>query len=446
VTPRASHGRRRRTRGLAFSQRRLSLLVGAIATAAALSLGVGANEARPAASGDALTIRMLVNASAKPAYDVLIPNFERVYRNVDINVTYTSSVAETYQIETTQLAAGNAPELLQTSAGCGTPIAVCTLAKSGHLAPMVKKPWAKRSLPLVTSLNKYGPGLFSFTPIVAPHGVFTNDDLFRKLGLKIPQTFSQLLTLCRKAKAAGTVAVILPGLSVTFVTYVVADLAVATVYGKDKHWAAALRAGKTTFSGTRGWHEALQRFVEMNNAGCFQPGVTGTHPNSAFPQFAQGRGLMLTSLSSFRGNVEVADPSFRYSFHPFPGGTGPDQTRTFLLPSSSLGVNAHSSAGNQAAAQSFIDFIARPKQDALYAQITGGLTQYEFLKGQIPGFMSDFADVFKERRYVLYPIASWWNANVLLALQQNQIGLITGQRSIDDVLHAMDDAWKQGQT
>jgi hypothetical protein len=34
----------------------------------------------------------------------------------------------------------------------------------------------------------------------------------------------------------------------------------------------------------------------------------------------------------------------------------------------------------------------------------------------------------------------------LLALQDNQIGLITGQRSIDDVLNAMDAAWKQGPT
>src|SRR5262249_24872417 len=157
------------------------------------------------------------------------------------------SAAQTYELETTELAAGNAPDLLSTSAGCGTPIAVCTLAKSAHLAPMVKKPWVNRSLPLVTSAGKYGGGLVAFTPIVSPFGAFTNDELFTKLGLKIPQTFSQLLAVCQKAKAAGTVALLLPGQSVTFVSFLIADLAVATVYGKDKHWAAALRAGKVTF-------------------------------------------------------------------------------------------------------------------------------------------------------------------------------------------------------
>ena len=74
--------------------------------------------------------------------------------------------------------------------GCGTPISICVLGKAGHLAPMLKKPWTKRSLPLVTSLDKLGKGLFAFTPTVAPIGIFTNDDRFKQLGLKVPQTFA----------------------------------------------------------------------------------------------------------------------------------------------------------------------------------------------------------------------------------------------------------------
>jgi hypothetical protein len=57
--------------------------------------------------------------------------------------------------------------------------------------------------------------------------------------------------------------------------------------------------------------------------------------------------------------------------------------------------------------------------------------------------MSALASVFTAHEYVIIPEQSWWNANVSLALQQG-LGLITGQRSIDDVLNAMDAAWKQG--
>jgi raffinose/stachyose/melibiose transport system substrate-binding protein len=199
-----------------------------------------------------------------------------------------------------------------------------------------------------------------------------------------------------------------------------------------------------SFDGTSGWHQALQEFIDMNNAGCFQPGAAGTSSASSVPQFAQGQGLMMTGVTSLKGTIDAANPQFTYTAHPFPSGTDPNQTTAYLHFNQSVSVNAHSSAQNQAAAQTFVDFVARPKQNALYAQIGGGVTQYEFLKGQIPAFMSSFAPVFNQHEYVTDPTQGWWNANVLLALQQDAIGLITGQETIDDVLNAMDAAWKQG--
>ena len=53
------------------------------------------------------------------------------------------------------------------------------------------------------------------------------------------------------------------------------DIAAATVYGPDPHWSAKLRAGTVSFDGSPGWHQALQRFIEMNDAGCFEPGMAG---------------------------------------------------------------------------------------------------------------------------------------------------------------------------
>ena len=121
---------------------------------------------------------------------------------------------------------------------------MCALAKAGDLAPLVKEPWAKRSLPLVTSLDKYGQGLFAFDAERRARGRLHERRLFAKLGLKVPQTFPQLLTLCQKAKADGTAALILDGGTASDVAFLIEDLAVATVYGQDKHWTAELKAGK----------------------------------------------------------------------------------------------------------------------------------------------------------------------------------------------------------
>jgi raffinose/stachyose/melibiose transport system substrate-binding protein len=416
----------------------VGLLAGAL-----LALGLGASEALAARSGQ-VTISLLGGPGTQFAFDVLIPNFERVYPNITVNVTYAASVAVLQQLETIELASGHGPDVLTTYPGCGNSVSVCVLGPAGYLAPMIKAP-TRRALPLVLSLDKYGPALVAFTPQVAPYGVFTNNALFAKLGLKVPQTFPQLLDLCRQAKADGTVALIWAGGNAVELSLLVQDLAVATVYGRDRHWTSKQKAGTVTFAGSAGWHQALQEVNDMNQAGCFQPGVTGTTTGaSAALQFAEGRGLMLAGQSSSKGPIDASSPQFSYSFSPFPGGTEPSQTRTLINLTASLSVNARSTTANQAAAQTFIDFIARPKQDALYTELTGGLTQYEFLKKQLPAFMAPSAQVFTDNEYVIAPSRFWWNPNVQLALQTYGIGVITGQSSIDVVLNAMDAAWKQG--
>jgi raffinose/stachyose/melibiose transport system substrate-binding protein len=432
--PELSLGRRIRFGGLYAVRFMVAVLVGAL-----FALGVGASGARPAAA-DHVTISGF-DAAYDPAMRVLVPNFERVYPNITVNFTNPGGASSLFQLEPTELAAGNAPDLLQTYSGCGTLISVCVLAKVGDLAPLVQEPWVRRSLPSVTSADKHGAALYAFSPLVSLVGVFTNDDLFKKLGLKVPETFSQLLDLCRKAKADGTTALIIAGGNPTNVTDLVDDLAVANVYANDPHWNAQRKAGTVTFAGTPGWHTALQEIVDMNSAGCFEPGFLGAN---AYPEFAQGQGLMLSVMSDQKAVIDLNNPQFHYSFRPFPGGANPTQTMTTLHLAVSLSVNAHSSAQNQAAAQTFIDFVARPKQNALVAQILGGLTQYEFLKQQLPPFMSAMAPVFKQHAYVVDPTQSWWNADVLLTLRQDGVGLFTGQETPDSILQALDAAWKQG--
>jgi raffinose/stachyose/melibiose transport system substrate-binding protein len=396
-----------------------------------------------AAHSDTVTINVMAVATQRPGMDAVVANFERVYPDIGINITYAPTTAIRDQLETAGVGVGAGPDVLSISPGCIKPVAVCGFAKAGHLAPMVNKPWVKHSLPLVTSLDKYGKGLYAFSPQLGVYGMFTNDALFKKLGLQIPGTFQELLAMCPKAKAAGTVAV-MSSADTQETANLLTDLAVGTLYGKDRTWPAKQRAGEATFDGTPGWRQALQEYIDMYNAGCFEPGLTGTSQAQAQALFAQGQALMFPTLSYGKGNIDAASPQFTFTHHPFPVWAAQDQAVTLINIQAGFGVNSHSSAQNQAGAQTFLDFLARPKQNALFAEINGGLTQYEFLHQQIPAFMSADVPLVAQGRWVINPQETWWNPAVLLAMTSTQIGLITGQQSIDDVLNAMDAAWKQG--
>jgi hypothetical protein len=54
------------------------------------------------------------------------------------------------------------------------------------------------------------------------------------------------------------------------------------------------------------------------------------------------------------------------------------------------------------------------------------------------------AAAIKGHQWVLNPGVTWWNPNVLVTLETDAIGLVTGQSTVDGILTAMDAAWKQG--
>ncbi len=414
----------------------------AVALFGLLALGAAA---APTAQRAPVTLTFLGALTGQPSYSAVIQNFERVHPNITIETTYAPTAAQLSQLVTTELAAGTAPDLFPTYPGCGTQISICKLAKAGYLAPMVGKAWAKSLDPRVLRYSKLGPTLYAFLPSVVFDGLLTNDTMLKTLGLKVPRTFAQLLTFCHKAKAAGTTPLMLTALGSNTLQQLIADIALTTVYAKDKQWGRKLQAGKVTFYGTPGWHQALQEIVDMNDADCFQPGPAGTTSASGDAIFAQGRVLTYAMVTSHKGAIDVNKPQFAYSQSPFPTARKDASQTVFELHFPlALAVNAHASAQKRAAAQAFVDFLARPDQDALFARIGGGVSEAQLRAGRFPAHLSAFVPLYKQGRYGINPVETWWNASVGDALTTYGTGLLTGQKSVDDVLKAMDAAWKLG--
>lgn len=427
--------------------RRRGAIVGftALVLVGLLTIGPSGSQAR---SKDNVTITVFVQGGQKSMFETtLIPAFERVHPSINVEMEYRDTAGEIYRLLTTQLAAGTAPDAFITWPGCGTPISICKLAKAGHLLPMVNKQWALRSNPLTISASKFKSGLFNFSPTVTFDGLWINDTLFAKLKLTVPQTFAQLLDTCKtvKAKSPGTIPLMLAAQSSLVIQQLVADIALTTVYAKDPNWLNKLKAGKVTFAGTPGWRQALNEVVAMKNAGCFQPGAAALTSPAGDALFGQGRALMYVCLTSHK-NVIDENARINYSQQPFPAprGVAPDKTYVLLNLSLGLAVNAHASAEHQTAAQTFIDFLAQPKQNETFARITGGVSHLQFAKQRLPAYLSTFRARFRNHKYGVNPIETFWNADTGDALSKYGTGLLTGQKSVDEVLEAMDEAWKKG--
>ena len=152
------------------------------------------------------------------------------------------------------------------------------------------------------------------------------------------------------------------GASAIEVTSLLVNLAVATVYGKDTHWVAKQKAGTATFDGTAGWHQALQEFVDMSNAGCCQPGITAATQPTEDGRYAQGQALMAAATSNHFGTIAAAGGAVLVLLLSLPGRDGHNTGANGGLLHEQPRSERDCGATNQAAAQTFIDFIARPKR------------------------------------------------------------------------------------
>jgi ABC-type glycerol-3-phosphate transport system substrate-binding protein len=118
-----------------------------------------------------------------------------------------------------------------------------------------------------------------------------------------------------------------------------------------------------------------------------------------------------------------------------------------LNPTNSWGVNAALTGEKRDAALKFIDFIARPKQTATFNKAIGALLSGLDLKNAtIPDtypVLKPLAPLLKRRNPVA-PNLTWPNGLVQPAFNAALAGIFTGQKSIDQGLADMDNAYNQG--
>ena len=176
------------------------LLISAVAV-----LAVGPGAASPA-PGDQIELSFDSVTLSENAWNVLVPNFERAYPNVTVNLTYSGTTAQNYAARTTELAAGNGTDLLNGVArlrDADLDLRVC----EGRLPGTTREQAVAEALAPARDVGRASTvRACSCSPRTSRlFGIFTNDTLFRKLDLTPPQTFSQLLAVCQKAKADGVV-------------------------------------------------------------------------------------------------------------------------------------------------------------------------------------------------------------------------------------------------
>jgi raffinose/stachyose/melibiose transport system substrate-binding protein len=404
----------------------------AVALVAMVVLCVAAS----AAQRSTVTLNLEMVTTDQPAFEVLVANFERVYPNIQINATYTPS--GTYApLLATQLQAGNGPDLMYTVPGTGGAEPVLTMAKNGYLANLAGQPGIKRLPKEILPLVQVDKGIYTWPLDVYAFGMTYNKDIFAKYNIKIPTTFSQLLSICTQLVNAGQTPMGFTGGVNTIAAFYPLLLSPNDVYAKNPYWNTQRMNHQVTFAGSAGWTHVYEQFQQMQQAKCFGPGAAGNSYADVLGQMATGQVAMFGGLTSTISGMLAINPKANIGMFPFPGDTA-GLTRVGFA-SNGLAANAHSAHLKEAL--TFIQFMARPKQSTLFAKVNQSVAPWDWDKGEFPPLYDLLKPLITAHKITPVPNVTMSNPNVYITLGTVAQGIFTGQTTVAGGLQALDTAW-----
>ncbi|MBT8163200.1 MULTISPECIES: ABC transporter substrate-binding protein [Arthrobacter] len=408
-------------------------VIGAIAAAGIALTGCSSNA--PAASGTGtVTVARLSGSDDK--WKAIADKFHEL--NPGLTVEYTIIPTDSYNQQMgTRLAAGTATDVLNVFPGSGNATAVRTLAKNGYLADLSGESWAAAQPDSTTSATSYLGKRYMFTDVATANtlgGVY-NTKALQDAGLKIPTTYTEVLGFCAAAQKAGKVAYAL-GAQTQWVTQLVTyALAATDVYGKDPDFNQKQLNKQVTFQDSN-WLDAMTKYKEMFDKGCFNKDALGTSVDNQTAMVADGRALGAIQISTMANSMKKANPALNVELAPIPATDNASDTRLAFGLGVGWGVNAK--AKNADGAKKFVAFLASKDGSAMNADKSGVAPN-----GTIESNDSNKLEIpfVKEGKTASFPDVDWPSPQVqnlhLTGIQE----MLGGKKTPAQVLTSMQDAF-----
>jgi raffinose/stachyose/melibiose transport system substrate-binding protein len=388
-----------------------------------------------ATAQDKVTLTLLSSATAQPALKNAIAKFESENPRITIQIS-TAPDASMNVLLPQQLAAGNGSDIFVDWPGIYSTQAAGVLAKNGYTLDLSDEPWAKGLNGTLKILSGY-EGKVYFAPLVAlGFSTSYNQTALDKAGLKIPETFDDVLAFCKAATAKGLIPYALGGQTPSQVQMPAMAMG-ATEIDRDWAWTEQRTAGKSSFAES-GWLKVFEKFQQMSQGGCFSQPL-GTSEDIARSLLASGKALGFFGPSSAFHIIQEKTKD-NLVFVAFPATNDPKET--LLCVGIGSGLSIYSKTKYPAEAKKFLAFMMAPENVNAYATTTSQLPA-------VPNNQFKASDAAQS--YIVKAIADnktapltnqmWPNPLIVPAQRTATQELIGGKASPLDVAKAMDQAW-----
>ncbi|MEY9211837.1 extracellular solute-binding protein [Thermobifida halotolerans] len=409
--------------------RSLAALAALVGVAALTSCGT------EEAAADGITVA--ANSTDRVPMDAVIEAFREQHPDIEVTVTY----ADTDQLQSTlrtQLSSGTAPDVFTVWPGNGNPGALHVLAPEGYLVSLDDTEFADKISEGDKPVTQFEGTTYVVPVTFSGIGAIYRKDLLADLGAEEPATWSEMLDLCATAQD-NDMALFALGNQTPWVTQLVTYALVATtVYADTPDFDERMAAGETSFSDSE-WKTAMEKYLEMDEAGCFTDNPLGTSYEASISAVAQGRAVGLVQVATTLSQVRKEAGDVELGLFALPATDDPEQTRMPASVSAAYGVNAEST--NLGDARAFAEFLGSVEGQAIYAAEGGTLPALPDDSHEIDPALSVLVDHQAQDRTVPFMDQLWPNPRVQQIHFTVVQELFSGAASVEDALTEMDAAY-----
>ncbi|MEV5357321.1 extracellular solute-binding protein [Streptomyces sp. NPDC052693] len=387
------------------------------------------------------TLTGVWDATYKAALDPVVKGFEKKYPDVKVDINYIGGDID--KLISTQLQAGSAPDLLLTypggAPGGGASLKVVSMASQNQLMDLSSSAWTS-TVPKQWKADVSQEGkTYAYPGAVQGLGALYNKTKMDELGLKPPQTLSDVYAFCDAAKDAGVYAYAQGLGEATAGPQMLSYAQTGTlVYGPDPDFTKKQNEGSATFQDSA-WKTQLDIYKKMSAEGCFGEGALGRSRQQGADAVAAGKALGIVDVSAVLAGIKAAAPKNTYDLQAMPATESAADSYMLALPIYTLAVNAKTK--NPTTAKAFIEFLAEPENTNLFAEGCKSIPAIPNDSFAPPVELKQFTDLVKDGKFTTIP--TWPNAEVQVVLNEAVQSMLLGKDSPEDVLKKMQDAFDQ---
>ena len=319
--------------------------------------------------------------------------------NPGIRVEYEGIQNEGYPaVLRTRVAGGDAPDAFESTLSDSV-----QFFKSGLIADLSKESWVKEMNVNARKVNSLDGKTYQLVLGFVGVGMLYNQEVLDQAGVKeVPANFPELLIACDKIKAIGKTPFLIGAKDSWGLKMLSFLLAANTVYRTDPNFDVRLVTGKAKVD-SPSWRLVFSRIQKMSSRGCFNatlsPGIESF--NQTVNELSANRVAFVPHGSWSPSDVKKANPTLKFAFGAFPGGSAGSKPYAITLPASSFVVNAKGK--NTEAARKYLAFLARQDVLKLHLQLIGAFSPRIGDKNYQMAELDPFSEAVASNRSSTYP-------------------------------------------